>query len=152
MQRIGKNILFVPVFDEVPEIHDADGVRNMLDNRKVMGDEQICQIKFLLKIHEQVDDLGLNRYIERRNRFITYHKLRVEREGTRNTDSLPLSSGELMGIPVFVVGAKAAAFHDTVYVIIEFFFGNNSMLADCFTDDFTDRQAGRQAGRWILKN
>ena len=55
-----------------------------------MRNEQIRQTQPLLQIHQQVDDLRLNRNIERRHRFVTDQQLGLHRQRASNADTLPL--------------------------------------------------------------
>ena len=41
-------------------VHNADRIRNMLNNRKIVGDEQVGQVIFIMQFFQQIDDLGLN--------------------------------------------------------------------------------------------
>ena len=46
------------------EIHDADMIGNVMDNGKVVADEQIGQSEPPLKLFDQVENLRLNRHIK----------------------------------------------------------------------------------------
>ena len=48
------------VLHQVAQVHNADRIRNMLNNRKIVGDEQVGQVIFILQFFQQIDDLGLN--------------------------------------------------------------------------------------------
>jgi hypothetical protein len=61
----------------------------MLNNGEVMGDEQIGQPEFFLDILHQVDDLGLDRDVERRDRFIGNNQ--AWPNGQRPGDADPLA-------------------------------------------------------------
>ena len=63
--------------------------------------------KSFCSVHEQVDDLGLNRDVERGHRLVEDHHRRVERQRPRDADALPLAAGELVREPVPVLGAEA---------------------------------------------
>ena len=58
-----KDFLRIGKLDHVAQIHDADAVGNVLDDRQVMRDEQIGQVALLLQISEQVDDLALDGHV-----------------------------------------------------------------------------------------
>ena len=47
-------------FDDSPEVHYRDPGADMLDDRQVVGDEQIGQPKLLLQVFEQVYYLCLD--------------------------------------------------------------------------------------------
>ena len=72
--------------------------QQMLDDWNAMGNEQVGQMEPVLEFIEQIHDLGLNRNVQRRNRFVCDDQLRLQCEGACNADSLPLSTTELMRI------------------------------------------------------
>ncbi|MNC30822.1 hypothetical protein D3C75_791200 [compost metagenome] len=78
---------------------------------KPVGDEQECQPKLLLQLHEQVNHLGLDGHIERGYRFIGNDKLRIQRNCPGDADPLALSAGELMGIAVSPAGIQPYKLH-----------------------------------------
>ena len=63
-----------------------------------MGDDDIRQLKFILKVDQQVDNLGLNRDVQRGDGFIADNDLGVEGQGPGDADTLPLAAAEFMGI------------------------------------------------------
>src|SRR5215469_12656778 len=71
-----------------------------------MRDHYVGQLEFVLQILEQVDDLGLDRDIERRNRFVGDYDLGLERKRTGDADALALAAGELVRVPVVVLGVE----------------------------------------------
>ena len=65
-----------------------------------MGDEQVGQAELLLQVFEQVDDLGLDRDVERRDRLVGDDEIGVGRERAGDADALPLAAGELVRVAV----------------------------------------------------
>ena len=59
-----------PDLDDLAEIHHGDAVADALDDRDVVRDEQEGEAHLGLQPHHQVDDLRLDRDVERRDRFI----------------------------------------------------------------------------------
>ncbi len=78
----------------------------MPDHRKVMGDEEIGQTESSLEVLQQIDDLGLDRDIEGRDRLIAHDKAGLHRKGPGDPDPLPLATRKLVGIPVSHVGIE----------------------------------------------
>src|SRR5581483_10618030 len=68
----------------------------MPDHREIMGDEHVGQPELFAQRLEQVDDLGLDRNVERGDRLVTDDEVRLRRERSRNADTLTLSAGEFM--------------------------------------------------------
>ena len=89
-----------PDLDDLAEIHHRDPVADVLDDRKVVGDEQVRQSELRAQVREQVEDLGLDRHIERRDRLVTDDELGLDRERPGDADALPLAAAELVRIAV----------------------------------------------------
>ena len=66
VDRIGGSEL-----DEQAVVHDRHHVGHELDHAQIMADEDVCQAPRFLEVLEQVQDLGLDRNIQRGNRLIT---------------------------------------------------------------------------------
>ena len=56
---------------------------------------------------QQVDHLGLDRHVERRHRLVADDDLRPQRQRPGDADALALAAGELVRVPVDVVGVEA---------------------------------------------
>ncbi len=52
MPGIGQHFVHAPVLDDAPEIHHCDLVREKLDHRDVVGDEEVGEPLFLLQVFE----------------------------------------------------------------------------------------------------
>ncbi|MNJ63670.1 hypothetical protein D3C77_595870 [compost metagenome] len=64
----------------------------MLHYTKVMRDKYISEAKLFLQILQQINDLRLDRHIERRDRFIRNDQLRLQGQCPGNADTLALSA------------------------------------------------------------
>ena len=71
----------------------------MLHHTEIVADEEIGQAEITSEFQEQIDDLRLNRDVERRDRFIADDKCGLDRERSRDPDPLPLTAGKLVRIP-----------------------------------------------------
>src|SRR5215469_10567173 len=80
---------------------------DMLNDGEIVSNEQVGQIFFALQVHHQIDDLRLDRDVERRNRFVTNDELRVQCERARDTDALALPAGEFMRITAHLMAAQS---------------------------------------------
>lgn len=69
-----------------------------------MGDEYIGQVELLAQIGEQIDDLGLDRNVERRDRLVGHDQPWPERQRASNADTLALAAREFVGIARRVLG------------------------------------------------
>ncbi len=65
-------------FDDAPQIHHPDTSADVVDDSEIVGNEQIREIELVLQIHQQIDDLCLDRYVQCRNRLVANNQLWVE--------------------------------------------------------------------------
>ncbi len=86
--------------DDAAEVHDQNAVGYLANQREVVGDQQVGDARRLLNVAHQVDDLGLDRHVERGHRLVGDDHLGVECEGARDGDPLALAAGELRGVAV----------------------------------------------------
>src|SRR4029434_8607131 len=83
-------------FDNFAEIHDCHRGAQVQDGGQVMCNEQIADTKLLLEILQQIHNLGPDRYIERRHGLVEDNQARVQRQGPRDGDALPLATTEFV--------------------------------------------------------
>ena len=62
----------------------------MLDDAHVVGDEQVGQAELALELLEQVEDLRLDRHVERGDRLVADDEVRLEDERPGDADALAL--------------------------------------------------------------
>lgn len=89
---VGVEFLAAGLFDDSPEIHHRDLVRKMFDDREVVGDEQVRDVSLALEIGEQVENLALDRNVERADGFVADDEIGAERQSAGDSDSLALST------------------------------------------------------------
>ena len=111
MQRPVIDLARVSQLDHPAQIHDRDAVRDMADHKKIMCDKQVGQVHLGLKLVKHIDDLCLNRHVERGYRLVADHKVRIHGQGSRDADPLALSAGKLVCIARGVLGVEADAVH-----------------------------------------
>ena len=73
-------------------MHDADAVGHVAHHGKVVADQHVGQMEFLLEVAHQIEDLGLNRDIEGRGGLVADDEFGPGRQGPRDGDTLPLPS------------------------------------------------------------
>jgi hypothetical protein len=49
---------------EPAQVHDRDPVADLLDQRQVVGDEQVGQAELAAQLLEQVEHLGLDQHVQ----------------------------------------------------------------------------------------
>ena len=70
----------------------------MSHDGEIVRDEQVGELELLLQLLEEVDDLRLDRDVERGHRLVRNDEVRVERERARQADALALTAGELVRV------------------------------------------------------
>ena len=86
----------------------------MPDHAEVVADEQVGEPELGAQVVEQVDDLGLDRDVERRDRLVADHQLRLERERAGDADPLALAAAHLVRIALGEAPRQAAVLEQPV--------------------------------------
>ena len=68
------DLLARPDLDDLAEVHHRDAVRDVPYDGEIVGDEEIREAELTLELVEQVDDLRLDRDVERRDRLVEHHQ------------------------------------------------------------------------------
>src|SRR5262249_17111489 len=71
-------------------------MRHVLNDGEIVTDEEEREAELALQILQQVDDLRLDRNIERRDCLIAHDQVGLGGERARYGDALALSAGELV--------------------------------------------------------
>ena len=93
--------------DDAAEIHDGDMIADVPHDPQVVRDEEIGKTAFRLNVLQQVDDLRLDRDVERGDRLVGDDQRRVESEGTGDGKALALPAGELRRAIAKLIGAAS---------------------------------------------
>ena len=140
--------------DHRAEVHDADAVGDVLDDRQVVRDEHIGQILLFLQIEQQVDDLRLNGHVQRGDSLVADDELRLRGERAGDADTLPLAAGELVREAVQEVGRKAAVVHDLEdhFLHTGVLFLDHVVRLHTLADNLADAHARVQRGIRVLED
>ena len=154
MHGMIKQLLRIAQLHHVAEIHNANTVGDVFDNRKIVSDKEISQIVLFLQILKQVDNLRLNGNVQSRNSLVADDKLRIRGKRTRNTDSLALSAGELVREAVNEIGRQSAHLHDFQNTILHSrtVFAEILVSQHTLADNLTDGHSWIEGGIRILEN
>ncbi len=68
----------------------------MGDGREIVGDEEVGEPEPLLQIAQQVEDLGTDRDVERRDRLVQHHQPGRQDQRAGNGDALALAAREFV--------------------------------------------------------
>jgi hypothetical protein len=98
MARRAEHGVRIAMLDDAAEIHHRDLVRDVLDHRQVVADEHQRQVKRRAQFREQVQDLRLHGYVERRCRLVADQDARLHHQRARDGDALALPAGKLRRI------------------------------------------------------
>ena len=98
MLRVGKDAGGVARLDDLAEVHHRHAGADVAHEPQIVRDEEVGQLQPLLQIEQQVDDLRLNRDVERGDRLVGDDEGRVERQRARQADALALPAAELVRI------------------------------------------------------
>ena len=99
------------IFHDLPHIHDHNFVADMTHDTQVVCDEHVSDFALLLQIHQQVENLRLDRNVKCRNRLVTDDELRVKNKCAGKADTLSPSAVKLMGVSVEISLWQAAKLH-----------------------------------------
>jgi hypothetical protein len=89
----------IPIrFDDLARVHDGDARRHARDHAEIVADVHHRHPGARTDVLEQVEDHRLGRCIQIGRRLIENHQIRLEGEGDRDGDALPLPAAQLVGI------------------------------------------------------
>src|SRR6516162_459753 len=135
------------------EIHHGHAGADVLDDGKVVGNENISQTERLLQVFQQIDDLRLNGDVERRYWLVTNDQLGRNRQGASNSDALALTAGELMWVSPHVIGVEPNGFEQLDDSVHELPMGlHQAMNGQRLAYDRADCHARIERGIRILEN
>ena len=106
-ERLAIEIFSGRELDDFPEIHHCDAIRDVLYDRQIVRNEHVGEVVLALEILEKVDHLRLNRDIERGYRLVADDELWLDRERSRDPDTLTLSTREFVWVAVGVLGSQS---------------------------------------------
>ena len=124
----------------------------MLDHRKVVRDEQVGELQLVLEVHQQVDDLRLDRDVQRRNRLVPDDQVRIERERPGDADALALAAGELVRIGVHVPASEPDALEQRRDAILALPAFRYTVDMHGLADDRAGRHARIERGVGVLED
>ena len=81
-------------------VEDDEAVREVPNDRKIMCDEQIAEVKILLQFAQKIQNLRLNRKIERTYGLVANNESWLNHKCTGDGDSLPLPTGKVCRVAI----------------------------------------------------
>jgi hypothetical protein len=113
--RLAVELVPVGDFDDLAQVHDCDPVADVPDHGQVVRDHHVGQAQLVLQVLEQVDDLGLDRHVERGHRLVGDDQLGPQRQRAGDPDALPLAAGEFVRVAVVVLGVEPDQLEQLLY-------------------------------------
>lgn len=107
VQRCIKHVAHRTTFDNPPQIHHRHAPAEMTHHAQIVRDEQKPQPALLDQPCKQLQNLRVNRHVERADWFIGDDERRHQRQGARNRDALPLAAGEFVCVAIERFGRQA---------------------------------------------
>ena len=99
----GRRVLRSASSTILPRYITATRSRDVPDHRQVVRDEHVGQAELVLQVLQQVDDLGLDRHVQRGDRLVGDDQLGPQGERAGDADALALAAGELVRVAVVVL-------------------------------------------------
>ena len=90
MVRLGEDLGDAADLDDPPRIHHRHPVAGPGDDAEIMGDEDDAHGELVAQVEDQLEDLVLDRHVERRGRLVGEEQLGVA--GERDGDHHPLAA------------------------------------------------------------
>src|SRR3954447_3783106 len=117
--RVRVQVLALRKLDDLAQVHHGHAVAHVPDDGQVVRDEDDREAELALEVAEEVEDLGLDRDVERRHRLVRDDQLRLERERARHADALALAARELVREAVVVLGVQPDLLHQLLHLRLQ---------------------------------
>ena len=152
MLGILEQLLRRPHLDDAAEIHDRDPTAEMAHHAQVMGDEEQGQPHLALQPGEEIEDLGLDRDIQGRDRLIGDDQLRPHGQRPSDADPLALAAGELGAAPAGEFPRQADPLHQLRHMARQLALRAQAMDRKHLPQGLGDGEARVERGEGILED
>ena len=150
--RLAEELAPVGQLGDPAEVHHRHPVADVLDDAHVVGDEDVGQPELALELLEQVQDLRLDRDVERRHRLVADDEVGLEDERAGDADALALAAGELVRVAPRVVRLEADQVHHLGDLLPPLGVAAEAVDAQALADAVADRRPRVEAGVRILED
>ena len=155
MLRVVEDLVERPLLDDAAGVHDDDAVGDVRDHAEVVGDQDDPGPGLGAELPELVEDLRLDRHVERGRRLVGDQQLRRARQRHRDHHALAHSAGELVRVgPQAVRGARDPdALHQLDGAVHRLGLGDLAVVdADLLYDLLADPVHGVQRAHRVLED
>jgi hypothetical protein len=99
-------------FNHLTQIHHQHPLTDMTNHGQVVRDKNQRETELLLQVAQQIDDLGLDRNVERRNRLVADDDARAKDQGACDADALALPAGEFVRVAIKLMAVESNSFDE----------------------------------------
>ena len=85
-----------------------------------MGDENVGQAALCLQVLHEIEDLRLDRNVQRGDRLVADDKAGIQRQGAGDADALAAAAVQLVGIHIRHPAGKAHRIHQFLHLLLIF--------------------------------
>ena len=103
VMRVVEDRIHRALLDDLAQVHHRHPVGRVVDDRQVVGDEQVGEPVLLLEVLEQVDDLRLDGHVQGRHRLVEHQQLGLHGQRPGDADALSLTTRQLMRVSTCVL-------------------------------------------------
>ena len=123
-----------------------------MHSAKPVADKHIRQSQLFLQFPQEVQDLRLHGNVQGGNRFIQDNHIRIERKSPCNADSLALSAGKSVRIPVFHFHRQSDHLQQFVHAPVHLLPVPDPVIQHGFPQDVLYPLARIERGPAVLKH
>jgi hypothetical protein len=98
MRRVLQQIANGADFHQLPRVHHGDVIGQITHNPEIVSNEENGHAELLTQLAQQLDDLRLDRNVQRRRGFIGHQEFGLGRQSHRDHDALLHSAGQFVRI------------------------------------------------------
>ena len=138
--------------DDLAEVHYRDAIRHVPHHRQLVRDEQHGQPELVAQVLQQVQDLRLDRNVERRHRLIQHQEARPHGECPREADPLALPAAEGAGAARGVLGGEPDDAQQPSHLGLDLIVGADGVEAQDLGQRAADGEAWIERGIRILED
>ena len=152
VERVGEEVFGGGDLHQAAEVHHADAVGDVLHHQEVVGDEEVGEAALVLQAAQEVDDLALDRDVERADRLVADDHLGLDGERAGDGDALALAAGELVRVAVRVGGVEADGAHQGADALLAFGARAHAVDLGALGDDLAHGHARVERGIGVLED
>src|SRR5690606_19276943 len=119
---------------------------------QIVRDEDAAQAVLVLKILENVEDLGADRNVLRRDRLVKHQHFGLRSDGTGDGYALALTTRKLIGEATRVAWLQTHSLKHFADALLDIFHRHPGDRRERFGDDLPDAHARIERGERILKD